>query len=291
MYYYNKKLPVIDDIVFVNIKEFTATNIYCELIEYNNINGFLLASELDNKRKLGGKIKAPEKQLNIMKVYPMIVLGFTKNDKDDTISVDLSYKKVPKDNRDKLLERFIIINKIVQLSKEFINITGMDSDIVYENTIWKLFDSELNEESVSIDFDKLYYDILNNPHIFTKYLEDDYEAECNMFIDNFTSRLTKSDIVMEQMFELMIHDEDAVTKLKDVLTYNNDNCEIVYISSPKYQILVKGKNEVDCDSKIERCIDHIKVKSQLYHSIFNLKDKNIVKKQEINFKNLKLDSP
>jgi len=286
MYYYNKKMPMIDDIVYVNIKEFTDTSIYCELIEYDNIKGFLLASELDNKRKLGGKIKAPEKQLNINKVYPMLVLGITKDD-DKTIYIDLSYKKVAKDDREKLLDKFMIINKIVQLSKEFIYITKIDDTIIYENTIWKLFDPELNDGNEQINFNELYISILNNPKIFCKYLNDEYHLECELFLENFNSRLTKSDIVKEQIFELMIHDEDAITKLKDVLTYNYDNCEIVYIASPKYQILVKGKDDIECDNKIDICIEYIINKLKTYHNVFNIKEKNIIKKQEISIKSLK----
>jgi translation initiation factor 2 alpha subunit (eIF-2alpha) len=295
MFYYKNNRPVINDIVYVSIKEFSDTGVYCELIEYDNMSGFLLISELYDKIKKGVKPKSPDKLLSTQKTYPMLVLTINEESHGDDKKyiLDLSYKKIKKEDREQLLEKFIMMNKLIHLANEFEFITKLSLKEIYKLTIWKLFDTDIHDDLSLIDDMKLYHtlylNILKNPHIFTKYINDAYPTETKQFIDNFNDRLTSSDMMIEQIFELMIHEENAITKLKDVLTYDNDGAEIVYISSPRYQILVKGSDILDCDSKIEKCLEYIKNKISLYHCVFNLKEKNIIRDQEFTLKSLKMD--
>ena len=270
MLYYGKKTPNINDIVFVYISEFSKGGTYCKLIEYGDIEGFILNTELDRK------VYDPKKIFSFGETYPMFVLAVTSK------GIDLSYKKVIIDDRQKLLEKFGTIKKICHLVIEYSYLTKIPVDVVSELTIWKLFGNDyLSDPKL------LYNSILKDITKFTYCISETYPEETKLFIENITSRITMTNMIVHQNFDLMICDEDAISKLKQVLIYDGDtNTQVKYISSPRYQISVTGDSESTCEDKINKCLDFMKDKMKTYNTIFKLQDKVIAKNQEIILKPL-----
>jgi Translation initiation factor 2, alpha subunit (eIF-2alpha) len=98
MFYYNHKSPNPNEVVFGRIVKFTENGAYCNLIEYNDIEGFVLNTELDKK------VPNARRQFIYNVVYPLCVLKNTDsyNRKDERIN--LSYKKVGKGARKNYLK-------------------------------------------------------------------------------------------------------------------------------------------------------------------------------------------
>lgn len=48
--YYKHKYPEIDDVVMVNVRSIAEMGAYVNLLEYNNIEGMILLSELSRRR-------------------------------------------------------------------------------------------------------------------------------------------------------------------------------------------------------------------------------------------------
>ena len=48
--YYENKYPEIDDVVMVNVRSIADMGAYVHLLEYNNIEGMILLSELSRRR-------------------------------------------------------------------------------------------------------------------------------------------------------------------------------------------------------------------------------------------------
>lgn len=270
MLYYGKQTPNVNDIVFVYVSEFSKGGTYCKLIEYDDIEGFILNTELDRR------VYDPKKIFSFGETYPMFVLAVTSK------GIDLSYKKVSTDDRQKLLEKFGAIKKICHLVVEYSYLTKISVNNVSELTVWKLF-----EKDHLMDPKTLYSSILKNITKFTHWISEIYPKETQIFVDNVVSRITMTNMTVHQNFDLMICDEDAVSKLKQVLIYEEDtNTHVKYISSPKYQISVTGDNEKECEYKINKCLDFMKAKMNTYNAIFKIQDKVIAKNQEIILKPL-----
>jgi len=299
MAYYNNKLPTLNDIVFVRINSFSDAGTYCSLIEYDNVEGFILNTELDRR------VFNPKKQFEYGTIYPVLVLSVCTN--NNKLAIDLSYKKIKKEIREKLLEKFGSVFNINKMVHEFAFLTQVPLDEVYDLTIRKFLKSDntddhndqdeigenIEEECLDQNLEdgyKLYSDILKNPMNFTKHISEKYPTESNQFTENVKMRIKKTNIVIQQVFILMVLEEDAVVKLKEFLVY--ENAKIKYLSSPKYQIIITGETNEECDDKINAFVEHMKNKLNGIKHVFKLDEKVEITKQEyflkfINFEHYK----
>lgn len=71
--YYNEKYPEIDDVVMVNVRSIGEMGAYVHLLEYNNIEGMILLSELSRRR-----IRSINKLIRVGKTEPVVVIRVDK---------------------------------------------------------------------------------------------------------------------------------------------------------------------------------------------------------------------
>ena len=83
--YYENKYPEMDDVVMVNIRSFADMGAYVHLLEYNNIEGMILLSELSRRR-----IRSINKLIRIGRTEPVVVIRVDK----DKGYIDLSKRRV-----------------------------------------------------------------------------------------------------------------------------------------------------------------------------------------------------
>jgi len=272
MYYYSNKLPKINDIVFVTIKSFTDNGAYCNLLEYNNLEGLILNSELDKW------VKSANKQFEFHKVYPLLVLAISGD------KVDLSIKKVKKEDRNKYLEQFGYIDKIKQLVKECVFVTKLDEETVCKLTMWKFFKNNHLETAKNI-----YNDIIKNPIMFMFHTNGLHHDQFMEFVENMRTRIDTKDVIIGQDFELIICDENAIEKLKEILSYTKPNTEIRYIASPKYQFVVSGTKDF-CDNEVKIFTEYMNTNVKKYQRcLFNISEASVIKEQQFTFRKLKID--
>ena len=67
--YYPNKYPQVDEVVMVVVKSIAELGAYVELLEYNNIQGMILLSELSRRR-----IRSMNKLIRIDSVEPVVVI-------------------------------------------------------------------------------------------------------------------------------------------------------------------------------------------------------------------------
>lgn len=267
MTYYGKDLPEVGDIVFVTIKDFSERGTYCDLLEYGGAEGFILNTELDKR------VFDPKKQFIFRKVYPMMVLSSTPK------AIDLSYKKVRYDEREQLLNKFIAISKIKLLIDEFLFLFPLDQNTVYSLTLWKHFEMNHLDDPITMQ-----YKFIKHPEVLMEHLIELYPDQSNEFIKDMKSRTTYTEMTIAQEFTLIVCDDDAITKLREILEYKDEKTEIVYVSSPRYQIVTCGDNDEMCNNQIQKCLDHLKKKIEGIKCSFKITDKHIVKAQDVSIK-------
>jgi len=71
--YYKERYPEVDEVVMVNVKRIAEMGAYVHLLEYNNIEGMILLSELSRRR-----IRSVNKLIRIGKTEPVVVIRVDK---------------------------------------------------------------------------------------------------------------------------------------------------------------------------------------------------------------------
>lgn len=252
MAYYNTELKH-NMIVFGKVSTFSKMGTYFNIIDHDNIEGFLSNTELDKK------VYSPEKQFKMDKIYPLLVMSTSEK------TTDLSYKRVDQKTREDLLNKFLILTNIKSLADDLVYLTKLDTTLVYSKTLWMFFVEDYMDKSKT-----MYADFIKNPEKFVVHLKDDYPEESSLFVESMKSRTTYSKMNMSHFFKLIIYDDDAITKLRNVLTYedNESGTIITYNSSPKYQINTSGDDKTICIDNIKKVLSEIRTRLNDTSNIF-----------------------
>jgi translation initiation factor 2 alpha subunit (eIF-2alpha) len=278
MYYYaNQTLPNVNDIVFVEILHFSGTNTYCKLLEYNDLEGFISGTELDKK------VVDPEKQFKYGVTYPMVVLSTTR---DGKISIDLSYKKVQKETRSELLLKFINVNKLYGILREFCFFTNVPFDIAQQLILFPKFN--MTSQQYLSEAETLYKQYLRYPLAFFSDVDPSIEPQVKTFVENMKSRLTISKMIVYQQFRLWVMQSNSLEILKSILSYKSENCELVYVSSPKYQLTIQCDNEIEKQEILNKFLSYINEQKSLYKIKFELDESQVIQDQEFTLRPLNM---
>jgi translation initiation factor 2 subunit 1 len=83
--YYEAKFPEVDDVVMVQVRSIAEMGAYVSLLEYGNIEGMILLSELSRRR-----IRSVQKLIKVGRQEPVMVLRVDK----EKGYIDLSKRRV-----------------------------------------------------------------------------------------------------------------------------------------------------------------------------------------------------
>jgi len=72
--FYEQKYPEVEDVVMVNVRSIAEMGAYVHLLEYNNIEGMILLSELSRRR-----IRSINKLIRVGKTEPVVVIRVDKD--------------------------------------------------------------------------------------------------------------------------------------------------------------------------------------------------------------------
>jgi translation initiation factor 2 subunit 1 len=127
--FYEDALPTVGDFIVAEIDEIKDLSISTSMLEYANINGTLMFSELSRTR-----IKSLS---NIIKVGKIEVLEVLNVDIDKNI-VELSRKRVNDEDRTLTMQQYSQSLKVNQFVKECAIYSNMDPLKIYQDWIWQM---------------------------------------------------------------------------------------------------------------------------------------------------------
>jgi dissimilatory sulfite reductase (desulfoviridin) alpha/beta subunit len=114
------------------------------------------------------------------------------------------------------------------------------------------------------------------------------------------SRTIYTKMTVEQQFELVIYDVDAITKLQNILQYEHDDTSVECVSSPKYKIITSCYTMDECNQNITTCFELLKSRVMEYKATITLSprkntegkvdDIGIIKQQDISIKRLNMQT-
>merc|ERR1712164_32305 len=94
---YEQRFPEVDEVVMVQVKSIAEMGAYVELLEYDNVEGMILLSELTRRR-----IRSVSKLIKVGRIEPVMVLRVDK----EKGYIDLSKRRVSAEDVAKCEERY-----------------------------------------------------------------------------------------------------------------------------------------------------------------------------------------
>ena len=160
--FYEQRFPEIDDVVMVNVRSIADMGAYVHLLEYNNIEGMILLSELSRRRirlefsqdqcrnvTIIKLIRSINKLIRVGRTEPVVVIRVDK----DKGYIDLSKRRVSKEDIERCTEKYSkakAVNSIVRHVAEILGYkTNDELEELYRKTAW-YFESKSKKQVLLI---------------------------------------------------------------------------------------------------------------------------------------------
>eukprot|EP00301_Raphidiophrys_heterophryoidea_P018825 c3819_g1_i1.p1 GENE.c3819_g1_i1~~c3819_g1_i1.p1 ORF type:complete len:377 (-),score=106.94 c3819_g1_i1:366-1430(-) len=128
--FYENKFPEVDDIVTVQIKSIEDMGAYCTLLEYNNIQGLVLLSELSRRR-----IRSINKLIRVGRNEVVLVLRVDK----EKGYIDLSKRRVSPEDVVAAEDKFNKSKQVHSIIRHTSEVCGKTTQELCEKISWPLY--------------------------------------------------------------------------------------------------------------------------------------------------------
>ncbi|PVH97378.1 eukaryotic translation initiation factor 2 subunit alpha [Periconia macrospinosa] len=127
--FYEEKYPEVESFVMVNVKQIAEMGAYVKLLEYDNIDGMILLSELSRRR-----IRSIQKLIRVGRNEVVVVLRVDK----DKGYIDLSKRRVSPEDIVKCEERYNKSKMVHSIMRHVAEKTNTPIEDLYKNIGWPL---------------------------------------------------------------------------------------------------------------------------------------------------------
>ncbi|KAG0199015.1 hypothetical protein BGX28_007624 [Mortierella sp. GBA30] len=213
---YANKFPEVDDLVMVNVRQIAEMGAYVQLLEYDNIEGMILLSELSRRR-----IRSIQKLIRVGKNEVVVVLRVDK----EKGYIDLSKRRVSATDIAKCEERYNKSKAVHSIMSTVAKKENKDLEALYSELAWPLY----AKYGHAYDAFKA---ALNEPEKVFEGLEID-ESTREELLNNIKRRLTPQPIKIRADIEVTCFDYEGIDAIKTAFK------EAEAVSLPEVPIRVK----------------------------------------------------
>lgn len=204
--YYSQKYPEVEDVVMVNVRSIAEMGAYVHLLEYNDIEGMILLSELSRRR-----IRSINKLIRVGRNECVVVIRVDK----DKGYIDLSKRRVSPEEVAKCEEKYAKAKTVNSILRHVGELLGYKHDDqlteLYTKTAW-YFDEKFKKPGASYDAFKL---AVTNPSILDECDIDDQTK--SVLLDNIHRRLTPQAVKIRADIEVACYKYEGVDAVKAAL--------------------------------------------------------------------------
>jgi len=204
--FYEQKYPEIDEVVMVNVRSIADMGAYVHLLEYNNIEGMILLSELSRRR-----IRSINKLIRVGRTEPVVVIRVDK----DKGYIDLSKRRVSKEDIERCTEKFSkakAVNSIVRHVAQILGYkTEEELEELYAKTAWH-FEKKTKVQGSAYDYFK---QSVTDPSLLDECGLDDNTKK--VLIENIHRKLTQNNVKIRADFECSCFTYEGIDAVKDAL--------------------------------------------------------------------------
>ncbi|GME76293.1 unnamed protein product [[Candida] boidinii] len=245
--FYENKYPEVDEVVMVNVQQIAEMGAYVKLLEYDNIEGMVLLSELSRRR-----IRSIQKLIRVGRNEVAVVLRVDK----EKGYIDLSKRRVSSEEIVKCEERYNKSKAVHSILRHCAEKFNLPLEKLYETIGWPLsreYGHAFDAFRISIT-DPSIFDITNPPS--TEVLE-----ELKSYI---ARRLTPQAIKCRADVEVSCFSYEGIDAIKAALTagesvsteHNQVKCKLV--AAPKYVITTQSLDKNQGINSLTEAIEKIK---------------------------------
>merc|ERR1712045_1096633 len=204
--YYENKYPEIDDVVMVNVRSIADMGAYVHLLEYNNIEGMILLSELSRRR-----IRSINKLIRVGRTEPVVVIRVDK----DKGYIDLSKRRVSPEDVERCTEVFSKAKAVNSILRHVANILEYKSsdelEELYKKTAWH-FEAKTKKKGSSYDWFK---QAVQDPSLLDECGLD--EKTKTVLLENIQQKLTQQAVKIRADVEVACYSYEGIDAVKDAL--------------------------------------------------------------------------
>ncbi|KAM0256284.1 hypothetical protein ACHAQJ_005049 [Trichoderma viride] len=245
--FYEEKYPEIDSFVMVNVKQIAEMGAYVKLLEYDNIDGMILLSELSRRR-----IRSIQKLIRVGRNEVVVVLRVDK----EKGYIDLSKRRVSPEDIVKCEERYNKSKMVHSIMRHVAEKTQSPIESLYESIAWPLN----RKYGHAIDAFKLS---ITNPEVWdeVKFPNQVVDDELKLYI---SKRLTPQPTKVRADVEVTCFGYEGIDAVKTALrTAEAKNTEsmqvkVRLVSPPLYVLTSTCTDKAQGITRLEEAIVDIR---------------------------------
>ena len=243
---YEKEYPDNDELLVVQVKNVADLGAYVSLLEYNNIEGMILLSELSRRR-----IRSVNKLIRVGRQEVVVTLRVDK----DKGYIDLSKRRVSPEEILKAEDRFNKSKAVHSIMRHVSERCRIHMIELYQQFGWDLY----RRFGHAYDAFKL---IIQNEHgVLDKYkLRDDVS---NLLIENIKRRLTPQAVKIRADIDVNCFSYDGIDAIKAGLSAGEQcsvegiEVKIKLVAPPLYVVMTSALNKDQGIEVLTKSIDEI----------------------------------
>ncbi|KAI4468200.1 eukaryotic translation initiation factor 2 subunit 1 [Holotrichia oblita] len=264
--FYKERYPEVEDVVMVNVRSIAEMGAYVHLLEYNDIEGMILLSELSRRR-----IRSINKLIRVGKTEPVVVIRVDK----EKGYIDLSKRRVSTEDVEKCTERFAkakAVNSILRHVAELLKYENDEQlEELYQKTAWH-FKKNIRRKLVHMTL--LNKQLCNDPTILAECGLDEITKE--VLLSQVKRKLTSQAVKIRADIECACYGYEGIDAVKAALTAGlalsteELPIKINLIAPPRYVMTTSTPEKQDGLKILNDAIVAIKKKIADYGGVFNI---------------------
>ncbi|KPP77914.1 eukaryotic translation initiation factor 2 subunit 1-like [Scleropages formosus] len=264
--FYQHKFPEVEDVVMVNVRSIAEMGAYVSLLEYNDIEGMILLSELSRRR-----IRSINKLIRIGRNECVVVIRVDK----EKGYIDLSKRRVSPEEAIKCEDKFTKSKTVYSILRHVAEVLDYNKDeqleSLYQRTAW-VFDEKYKRPGYGA-YD-VFKQAVSDPSILDGL--DLTEDERRVLIDNINRRLTPQAVKIRADVEVACYGYEGIDAVKEALRAGL-NCsteampiKINLIAPPRYVMTTTTLERTEGLSVLNQAMTAIKEKIEEKRGVFNI---------------------
>ncbi|XP_025110739.1 eukaryotic translation initiation factor 2 subunit 1-like [Pomacea canaliculata] len=251
--FYKNKFPEIEDVVMVNVRSIAEMGAYVHLLEYNNIEGMILLSELSRRR-----IRSINKLIRVGRNECVVVIRVDK----DKGYIDLSKRRVSPEEVIKCEEKFAKAKAVNSILRHVAELLGYSYDSqleeLYEKTAWH-FDEKYKKPGASYE---AFKHAVSNPEVLDECDVD--ENTKKVLLENICRKLKPQSVKIRADIEVACTKYEGVDAVKRALKKGLELSQeampikINLIAPPQYVVTTQTMERSEGVEMLNKTLEAIK---------------------------------
>mmetsp|Transcript_4671 Transcript_4671/g.16381 ORF Transcript_4671/g.16381 Transcript_4671/m.16381 type:complete len:333 (-) Transcript_4671:772-1770(-) len=254
---YEEKYPEVDEVVMVQVKSIAEMGAYVSLLEYNNIDGMILLSELSRRR-----IRSVNKLIKVGRQEPVMVLRVDA----EKGYIDLSKRRVSPEDAQACVEKYNKSKLVHTITRHTAETTNTDLEDLYKAFTWPLYKKyghahDAFTQMVSSPEDMFTESIAISGEEGAAVLTQEVRSA---IVKDIKRRLTPTPLKIRADIELTCFHYDGVLHIKDAIrageAISTKDCtvRIKLLAPPLYVLTTETINRKEGLELLSKAIDAVK---------------------------------